>query len=267
MKNLVALLLVLLTHGVWAQVGIDTTTPDPSASLEVAGTTTGVLINRVALTSAAVAAPVISPARGLLVFNTATDFSDTDFLNHVRPGFYHWNGSRWISERCENRSARFGNSAANPQNLNGAGIVEANMFGFTEWNDDNALYSTITDNAKGEYRVVVAEAGRYEVNVNVNLEAVLPATGTVRRRVAADLIVDDGAGNLSFPATETSNTYLRLTASNNDGGQSTITITDTIELAAGSELYVSSRGIATDKGIVRMNTNAGSCLLTIKKIR
>ncbi|MCX8113395.1 MAG: hypothetical protein N3E49_09450, partial [Bacteroidia bacterium] len=40
-----------------------------------------------------VAAPVVNPAIGLLVFNTATAGAGT---NRVWPGFYWWNGNEWV---------------------------------------------------------------------------------------------------------------------------------------------------------------------------
>lgn len=64
-------------------------TPDASAMLEVQSTNKGLLIPRVSLTSTSSASPVTSPATSLLVYNTAT-------INDVTPGYYYWNGSKWV---------------------------------------------------------------------------------------------------------------------------------------------------------------------------
>ncbi|MBI2966931.1 MAG: hypothetical protein HYY40_03845 [Bacteroidetes bacterium] len=49
----------------------------------------GVLIPRIALTQTSSAAPVTSPATSLLVYNT-------DSVNDVTPGYYYWDGSKWL---------------------------------------------------------------------------------------------------------------------------------------------------------------------------
>src|SRR5690606_7138919 len=49
----------------------------------------GLLIPRVALTNTSLASPITSPATSLLVYNTAT-------TGDVTPGYYYWNGSKWM---------------------------------------------------------------------------------------------------------------------------------------------------------------------------
>ena len=77
-----------------AQTGIGTTTPSPSAKLEVASSNQGFLPPRIALTATNAASPVTSPATGLLVYNTATTGTPP---NNVAPGYYFWNGSAWVA--------------------------------------------------------------------------------------------------------------------------------------------------------------------------
>lgn len=85
MKKIVFLclcfLLSLLSFKTFAQLGIGTTTPDPSAMLDVQSTTKGLLAPRM---TTAQRTAVVSPANGLLVY-------DTD-LN----GFYYFDGTQWI---------------------------------------------------------------------------------------------------------------------------------------------------------------------------
>ena len=54
----------------------------------------GFLPPRVALTAINSANPITSPATGLLVYNTATTGTSP---NNVIPGYYYWNGTRWLS--------------------------------------------------------------------------------------------------------------------------------------------------------------------------
>lgn len=77
----------------FAQTGIGTTSPNPSAKLEVFSNNQGFLPPRIALTAINAAGPVTSPATGLLVFNTETAGIAP---NNVTPGYYYWNGSLWV---------------------------------------------------------------------------------------------------------------------------------------------------------------------------
>jgi hypothetical protein len=98
MKTIVLFLTLSLFAGmrVFAQVGInaDNSAIDNSAMLDVKSTTRGFLPPRVALTATNAAAPVASPASGLLVYNTATAGIAP---NNVVPGYYYWNGTSWSS--------------------------------------------------------------------------------------------------------------------------------------------------------------------------
>ena len=92
-KGIVLLVFSLVFLSGKAQTGIGTTTPSPSAKLEVASTNQGFLPPRIALTATNAASPVTSPATGLLVYNTATTGTAP---NNVAPGYYYWNGTAWI---------------------------------------------------------------------------------------------------------------------------------------------------------------------------
>ena len=58
---------LLLTATTYAQVGIGTTTPEPSAALDITSTTKGLLIPRM---TAAERDTITSPAQGLIIFCT-----------------------------------------------------------------------------------------------------------------------------------------------------------------------------------------------------
>lgn len=82
-------------------IGIGTSTPDASAILDVSSNNKGFIAPRVALTAANNPAPITAPASGLIVYNTATSGTYPD---NVSPGYYYWNGSRWIKSVSQNIS-------------------------------------------------------------------------------------------------------------------------------------------------------------------
>jgi hypothetical protein len=85
-KALLTIILIWLGQSLFAQsVGINTTDPDPSASLEVAGTNKGLLIPRVSLQSLNDKATIPNPATALLVYNTNAGLG--------KVGFYYNSGT------------------------------------------------------------------------------------------------------------------------------------------------------------------------------
>ena len=89
-------ILFLPNCSILAQVGIGTTSPHPSTLLDIndGSGTKGVLIPKVMLTDIYEAAPISTPATGLLVYNE--NYSG-DGENLVAPGFYYWNSYRWVA--------------------------------------------------------------------------------------------------------------------------------------------------------------------------
>ncbi|MCP4442201.1 MAG: tail fiber domain-containing protein [Aureispira sp.] len=122
--------------GLQAQnVGVNTPTPDASAALDVVANNRGVLIPRLALTATNNNAPVAAPATSLLVYNTAT-------AGDVTPGFYYWDGSRWV--RFETGGAHNTLDMAYDEGGAGAGRVIATTSGDVEMNGTNGLSLTTT---------------------------------------------------------------------------------------------------------------------------
>ena len=92
MKNKYITLAVLLLGYTYAnaQTGIGTLNPDNSAQLEISSTKRGLLIPRISLVETKNQAPIVGSAvTSLLVYNTAT-------VNDVVPGFYYWDGGKWL---------------------------------------------------------------------------------------------------------------------------------------------------------------------------
>ncbi|MBV8326553.1 hypothetical protein [Chryseobacterium sp.] len=72
----------------FAQVGIGTPSPDPSAMLQINAKDKGLLLPSIALTSLSDSSTVASPADGLIVWNNGKGgLSET--------GFYYWYASKW----------------------------------------------------------------------------------------------------------------------------------------------------------------------------
>lgn len=72
-------------------VGVNTNNPDPSASLEVAGTDKGLLIPRIALQSLSDNATIPNPATALLIYNTNTGAGNKGFYyNSGTPANPSW---------------------------------------------------------------------------------------------------------------------------------------------------------------------------------
>ncbi|GIV23957.1 MAG: hypothetical protein KatS3mg025_1616 [Bacteroidia bacterium] len=116
--------LLLSSAPLWAQnVGIGTAMPHPAARLHVAGTDMGVLLPTAALTSATVWTPLVgTPQAGMIVYNTATAGTPP---NDVSPGYYYWDGSRWV--RMDGGTKAWlltGNAGTNPT-VNFLGTTDA----------------------------------------------------------------------------------------------------------------------------------------------
>ena len=71
-----------------AQTGIGTTTPDPSAKLDVSSTNKGFLPPRVTLASSSDITTIPNPVTALLVYNTGNNVN-------LSAGYYYWNGTAW----------------------------------------------------------------------------------------------------------------------------------------------------------------------------
>mgnify|MGYP003762354509 CR=1 FL=1 len=83
MRKITLIILMLFTALSYAQVGVNTNTPDASSALEIESTTGGILIPRMTETQRDA---IVSPASGLMIYQTDQDF-----------GFYFYNGTQWTS--------------------------------------------------------------------------------------------------------------------------------------------------------------------------
>jgi hypothetical protein len=153
-KLLTALILALATYGYAQNVGVNTTgaAPNASAMLDVDATPggdKGLLIPRVALLATNNALPITAPANSLMVYNTATAGTSP---NNVVPGYYYWNGTKWIA---------FGGSGGLDWSLTGnAGTVAGtNFIGTTDAVD----FTVFTNNTE---KVRVTSNGNVGIGTN-----------------------------------------------------------------------------------------------------
>lgn len=88
MKKITLITLILFTTLSYAQVGINTQTPDASAALDINSTNAGLLIPRLTQNQRD---SVSNPATGLLIFQIDNT-----------PGFYFYNGTTWVALNVSN---------------------------------------------------------------------------------------------------------------------------------------------------------------------
>ncbi len=83
-------IMYLLGNATYAQIGVGTVEPHPSAQMEVVSSTKGILIPRIALTGITdVTTVTTGNVNSLLVFNT----TDNEF---IKTGYYYWLNDQWI---------------------------------------------------------------------------------------------------------------------------------------------------------------------------
>lgn len=80
-------ILFLISFLSFSQVGINTTSPNPSSIMDISASDKGLLIPRVSLTGVTDTVTIQSPAIGLLVYKTGASI--------MPEGFYYWNGTQW----------------------------------------------------------------------------------------------------------------------------------------------------------------------------
>ncbi len=93
-KFLLILFCIVSTSMLYAQVGINTTSPASGSMLDVNSANKGILLPRIALTATNSSSPITpAPTTSLLIYNTATAGAGA---TAVTPGFYYWSGASWI---------------------------------------------------------------------------------------------------------------------------------------------------------------------------
>ena len=96
MRNFYILLVLIITNQVLfsQNVGINTTTPNTNAILDVPSSTKGALMSRTSLTATNLSNPLSSHVEGMIVYNTNNNLSSTP--TSVQPSLYYNDGSNWV---------------------------------------------------------------------------------------------------------------------------------------------------------------------------
>ncbi|OMQ10481.1 hypothetical protein [[Flexibacter] sp. ATCC 35103] len=102
-KYLALAILLLGLKQANAQTGIGTSNPDNSSQLDITSSIRGLLIPRIELTSTTSQSPIPGvAATSLLVYNKSDK-------NDITPGFYYWNGIKWVRIAEGDTSSSTGN--------------------------------------------------------------------------------------------------------------------------------------------------------------
>ncbi|WP_181566799.1 hypothetical protein [Aequorivita sp. CIP111184] len=109
----------------FSQVGINTTSPDPSSILDVSATNKGMLLPRVALNGSGDNSTISNPAISLLVYNTSSN-------GGLTPGFYFWSGNKWNT--ISDTSGGGGGGNSDGWSLAGNSIDNSKFLGTTNYN-------------------------------------------------------------------------------------------------------------------------------------
>ncbi len=160
MKKLVCFIcFVAIVSTSYSQVGINTTTPDASAELDIESTNKGVLISR--LTTAERDA-ITSPANSLLIYNE--DINKYQY-NSNTPASPIW--ITILSGNTVRESVKY-SSLDDVTDINYAPPtpLPIPIFGTLEWNDNTSIYTLNDDET-----ITINETGRYLISVNCYLSS------------------------------------------------------------------------------------------------
>ncbi len=158
--KLLPIVMLLFSMATFAQVGVNTTTPDPSSMLDITATDKGLLIPR--MTSAQRLA-IVTPATGLVIYQT-------DFF----VGFWYYNGFNWAT-------------------ITGAGSTETASNGLTKTANDIQLGGALTANTT--ITQTAAQALNFNNNGTANTTINLQNTGDfdIQDNGTSALYVSDAA--------------------------------------------------------------------------
>jgi hypothetical protein len=194
-----------------------------SAILDVDANNKGFLIPRVSLTSATDVITITSPAISLLIYNTATIGT---YPNNIIPGFYYWDGAKWIPLIGQPAVIAFADFYALMPSDNSATIAAGSAIAFPNAGPTSSSSITAISNTQFQLSDIGTYMVTWQVSINEAGQLVLELNGTenlatvVGRATGTSQIV----GNRII-TTLTSNTILRVV--NPIGNPTVLTVTTT----------------------------------------
>jgi hypothetical protein len=213
-----------------AQTGIGTTSPDPSAKLDISATNKGLLPPRVTLTGYMDNSTISNPATGLLVYNTGSNAN-------LAAGYYYWNGNAWATIATSGGSGSFAASYLRGSANSSVSININNPVPFSTI--DNTAGSNISLNTSNG-KITLTAGNTYRLIASVpNFSGSRPSFIWYNETAGANFgsavngyTPTDGAGNGSFGGiaeaiiTPNVNTvvYLKLVSVSNSSSSGSISI-------------------------------------------
>jgi hypothetical protein len=200
------------------QVVIGSIIPDSSAMLDVRATNRGLLIPRVALTGTTDIATIVGATTSLQVYNTATAGVSP---NNVVPGFYYWNGTKWVSLS--------GGTGGNDWSLlgNAGTTATSNFLGTT----DNKSLRIRTNNNQ---RMIVDSTGYVGIGTTsplskLHIASSSPVVLTLERTTSLNSVIEYKNSNVGsmFAGLSPSNNFGIGVTDNLGSGSAVVTVTPT----------------------------------------
>lgn len=258
----------------YPQVGINTTTPDPSSQLDIQATNKGMLIPRVSLSnvSASTLDGINTAATGLLIYNT-----NASTIGGSGVGYYYFNGTNW--ERLLTSFSDDGDWVSNGANIerqsgnvyigdtNGTNNDLYISNRIYDW--DNSTYylepaSTSRTNeiqfdngstSDTSIRFTQQDSGIYSPNLD---EIAIATNGVQRLNVGSSGIVSIGDSNANthynLPSSRgTANQLMQTDGSGNVSWVNSSSITDKSSIQLGTLSNISGFVNATESNLILQN--------------
>ncbi|WP_115121967.1 tail fiber domain-containing protein [Marinirhabdus gelatinilytica] len=199
MKRILTLTALLIGYATFSQVGINTTTPNPSSALDIESTSSGLLIPRM---TQAQRDAITTPATGLMIFQTNNS-----------PGFYYYNGSTWgnVSETTDADWFEVGGTTP-PDNINDNLYTQGNV-GIGQTTVSNGKLGITNDYSNSSSTVYLTSTGTgantgsmYGFYNRLLVSSVVQARGLMNRFEGSDITRITGVRN-EFLTTGTGSRY------------------------------------------------------------
>jgi trimeric autotransporter adhesin len=206
MKKIIILLLLVLcgTLQTVAQVGIGTNTPNANAALEVASTSQGVLLPRM---TTAQRDAIVSPAKGLTVFNTT--------LNCIQTNIGSAGSPNW---KCLGKSP----------SCNGTAIVS--LYTCSTASTGSLIVGSAVSNVTQTITATVTTVGTYSISTTAN-GVTFAASGTFIGTGAQDIELTA----TGVPAASGINSFIINTTPNCSFSRPTLSVSETVLAQIGNE--------------------------------